>query len=274
MKRFLKIVLLVIILLMFTTISNAATNATISLIPNEETFKSGDTVKVQIFITNFTREGTQKAVELKLKYDSNILQYKEIEFSDGWNGKISENGTGLVAAKSSQVTATEVIAEITFIVKQNASEGETSIIANEIISSADGDEVKLSNAITNINVIANTKTSTPVKTQDNSEDDSDDDFEDSNKYYSSSSSDDDDLFNYENTEGYISSSNDDETQYSFDDYNDSNDNYNNNIEESNDITTSNNDYPKTGSEKIIIPMGISGLISLGAFLGYKKYKMY
>ncbi len=160
MKRVVRIVLLIAFVVCLSTISRAA-EVSVNLSPDKQKVEQGSEVKISVSINGFTREGTQKAIEAKLIYDNEKLQYKDINWNDGWTGSISSDGTGLAANKSTQIDENESIAEITYTVKQNATIGNTSIEIQEVLTSSDGDEVTASNNQTSIEIIQ------PVSGDDN-----------------------------------------------------------------------------------------------------------
>ncbi len=150
MKRIISALIVIMIILSLTTISMAA-EVSVSLKPEKEKVEPGAEIKVSLIVNNFTRTGTQKAIEAKVEYDNTKLEYKGISWSNGWTGSLSEDETGVVANKSSEVKESEVIAEITYLVK--AEEGKAEIKASQILTSADGDEVEASDTKTEIEIV-------------------------------------------------------------------------------------------------------------------------
>ena len=152
MKKIVSILILIALIISCATISRAA-DASMSLSPDKTKAEKGAEVKVSIIINNFTREGTQKAVEAKITYDNQKLEYKGINWGEGWTGKISGDGTGMAANKSAELNTQEKVAEITYTVKENAEIGNTIITAEEILTSSDGDEVLASDVEETIEII-------------------------------------------------------------------------------------------------------------------------
>ncbi len=147
-----KIVTVIIFILCITTISMAS-NVSVSLSSDKTNVKKGEEVKIKISIKNFTREGTQKALEAKLEYDSEKLEYKSVNWKEGWSGVISTDGTGIAIAKSEEVNEDETIAEITYLVKENVEKGNTNVKIKEILTSANGDSVEADDAEVTISIL-------------------------------------------------------------------------------------------------------------------------
>ena len=152
MKRLISILILIAIIVSIATISNAE-EASITLIADKEKLEKGEELKVSIIINNFTREGQQKAVQAKIAYDNQKLEYKGINWGEDWTGEISGDGTGMAANKSVELSTQEKVAEITYTVKENAEIGNTVITADEIITSSDGDEVSANSVSTTIEIV-------------------------------------------------------------------------------------------------------------------------
>ncbi len=142
MKRLTSILILIAIIVSIATISNAE-EASITLSANKEKLEKGEELKVSIIINNFTREGQQKAVQAKIAYDNQKLEYKQANWGDGWAGIISTDGTAIVATKAEEVGTQENLVEITYVAKENAKAGNTTVAAKEILTSSDGDEVEI-----------------------------------------------------------------------------------------------------------------------------------
>lgn len=151
MKKIVGILTLIVIIISLATISMAA-EVSMSLSPDADKVQLGNEVKVRFLAKDFTREGTEKAIEAKIEFDSEKLEYKSVNWNNGWTGNFSTDGTGMVAQKSSQVTANEVVVEIVYKVKDNATLGSTIIKASDILTSADGDEVEVASCQTSIEI--------------------------------------------------------------------------------------------------------------------------
>ena len=230
MKRIVKILVLMLILASFATVSMAA-DVSLSLSPSKTKVEVGQEVKVAITVRNFTREGIQKAIELKLGYENTKLEIKKVEGKNGWTVTTSSDKTGIVVSKNEEVNSSETVAEITFLVKEDATTGSTNITAQNILTSADGDEIEAANTSATIEIIK--KEVTP----------SDDDNQDV-----------DPNADKDKSKGQ-------EENKSKEGTNDKD-------------STSKKDYPYTGVEEYIIPIGIVAIFSAGAFIGYRRYKMY
>lgn len=152
MKKLISALIVIIMMLSLTTISMAA-EVSVSLSTLKEPAMQGKEMKVIFTVNNFTREGTQKAIEAKIEYDNTKLEYKSVSWNNGWTGSLSEDGTGIVVNKSSEVKESEEIAELTFLIKEDAEKGKTEIQVSEIVTSADGDEVEATEAKTEIEII-------------------------------------------------------------------------------------------------------------------------
>ena len=162
MKRIISALIVIMIILSLTTISKAA-EVSVSLNPEKEKVEAGTEIKVSLIVNNFTRTGTQKAIEAKVEYDNTKLEYKSVSWNNGWTGNISTDRTGMTATKSSEVKESEVIAEITYLVKAEAEEGKAEIKASQIITSAEGDEVEASDTKTEIEIVKKAAIEPPVE---------------------------------------------------------------------------------------------------------------
>ena len=143
---------IIILILCITTIS-MATNLSVSLNSDKTTVSKGEEVKIEISIKDFTRQGNQKAIEAKLEYDSEKLEYKNIDWKEGWTGVISTDGTGIATTKSGKISEDEPIVEITYLVKDNAKKGNTTIKIKEVLTSSDGDSVEANDAEVIISIL-------------------------------------------------------------------------------------------------------------------------
>lgn len=164
MKRIISALIVVITILSLTTISMAA-ELSVALNSEKEKVEQGTEIKISLIVNNFTRTGTQKAIEAKVEYDNTKLEYKGITWTNGWTGSVSADETGIVASKSSEVKESEVIAEITYFVKTEAEEGKTEIKASQILTSADGDEVEANDTKAEIEIVKKAAVEPPVITE-------------------------------------------------------------------------------------------------------------
>lgn len=80
MKKKISIIVSIILMTIvsLTTIIKAA-EVSVSLSPDKEKVEQAGEVKVSIVVNNFTRTGSQKAIEAKIGYDSEKIEYKGIE---------------------------------------------------------------------------------------------------------------------------------------------------------------------------------------------------
>ena len=161
MRKIISIVVLIMILASITTIS-MATDVTFSL-DSEEQAKVESEIKISIIANNFTRAGDNKAIEWKNVYDSEKLEYKEVSGKNNWNIQVSTDKTGFTATKQGVVSEEEVIAEITYVVKENAELGKTTFSIEEILTSADGDEVEAIDAQIELEILEKEEANTEEK---------------------------------------------------------------------------------------------------------------
>lgn len=246
MKRIVKIIVLMLILAGFATVSMAA-DVSLNLSPSKTKVEVGQEVKVTVTVSNFTREGTQKAIELKLGCESAKLEIKKVEGKNDWTVTTSSDKTGIVVSKNGDVNNSEIVAEITFLVKENATIGNTSITAQNILTSADGDEEEVANISTTIEIIE--KEEEPIEPGEDEggnqpgKEDSDKGKQDNGKTTKDGDS--------KGTEKEAGTS-----------------------KETKDDTTSKKENPYTGVEDVILPIGIVAIFSVGTFIGYRRYKAY
>ncbi len=158
MKKVVSIITL-IILIMISTVSMAA-DASLNISFDNSKVEAGDEIKTSLTVKDFTRDGDNKAIELKLSYDTTKLEYKSISWKNSWTGTISSDKTGVVASKTGEVSSSETVAEITFKVKESTAVGNISISASDIVTSADGDELQSANASGSFEVV---KLSSPTQ---------------------------------------------------------------------------------------------------------------
>ncbi len=244
MKKILKILVLVFILVSFATISKAA-NVGVTLTPSSKKVKKGAEVTVEIKVNNFTREGDQKAIEMKLGYDTNALEFKSYQGKNNWSIVKSSDNTGFVASKEGTVNSTETVMAITFKVKENAALGSTRVTVSDILTSSDGDEEETEPASTTIEVIAKESNSETPDNENENEGTGENDGsgKDSNLDGKGKNND---------TQGAKGDGEEDGT----------------------DKSTSNNGHANTGTTKIILPIGFAGIISVISFLAYRKYRVF
>lgn len=247
MGRIKKILILMLILIGFATISMAA-NVELNLVPSKEKVEVGSEFTVAIQVKDFTRAGTQKAIEARLEYDTDILEYKGYkEKNDDWIVIISDDHTGFIASTGSEVSNPETIVVLTFKVKKDAILGYTEIAAKEIITSADGDEETSEPTNVKVEII---EKSTKDGDDSNPETDGGKDKNGADKAV------------------------DDEDKNANPENNKKDENDGSNASKDADESKSKNGYPKTGAEKIILPIILLGIISLIAFVRYRKYKVF
>ena len=246
MKRIIKILVLMLILAGFATISLAA-NVSLNLTPSKTKVEVGQEVKVKISVNEFTREGTQKAIELKLGFENSKIEIKKVEGKNGWTVTTSSDKTGIVASKESEVSSNEEVAEITFAVKADAQLGNTQITAQNILTSADGDEEEAVNTSTVIEITK--KEAEPI----NPGEDGDGEDEGGNQP-GKEDSDNGGQNNGKSTKDGDSTGTGNGT--------------------AKDDTTAKKENPYTGVEDVILPIGIVAIFSVGTFIGYRRYKAY
>ena len=152
MKKIVSILVLISVIVSITTIVNA-TDLSMSLSPDKEEVEKGSEVKVMVAINGFTRAGDQKAVQAKISYDSQKLEFVKTSWQSGWTGTASADGTGFSMIKSGTIEEQENIVEITYKVKEDSSIGNTTITADKIQTSTDGDSVMLNSASVAIEIV-------------------------------------------------------------------------------------------------------------------------
>ena len=152
MKKSIKIFLIILMLISFATIVNAA-DVTMSLKPEKEKIEQGSEIKVQLIIKDFGRTGNMNALEGKIVYETEKLNYKKIEYKNNWGGQVTEDGTGMTLNKSGTIEKDEVVAEITYEVKETAELGKTKVALTNINTSTDGDEIEVNNIETEMEIV-------------------------------------------------------------------------------------------------------------------------
>ena len=152
MKKSIKIFLIILMLISFATIVNAA-DVTMSLKPEKEKIEQGSEIKVQLIIKDFGRTGNMNALEGKIVYETEKLNYKKIEYKNNWGGQVTEDGTGMTLNKSGTIEKDEVVAEITDEVKETAELGKTKVALTNINTSTDADEIEVNNIETEMEIV-------------------------------------------------------------------------------------------------------------------------
>ena len=152
MKKSIKIFLIILMLISFATIVNAA-DVTMSLKPEKEKIEQGSEIKVQLIIKDFGRTGNMNALEGKIVYETEKLNYKKIEYKNNWGGQVTEDGTGMTLNKSGTIEKDEVVAEITYEVKETAELGKTKVALTNINTSTDADEIEVNNIETEMEIV-------------------------------------------------------------------------------------------------------------------------
>lgn len=152
MKKTIRIVLAMLILIGIATVVNA-TDTNIILKPEKEKVEQGSEVKVQLIIKDFGRTGKKYGIEGKLLYEAEKLENVKVINKSNWDKTVSEDGTGLVFSKSEAVEKDEVIAEITFKAKETAELGKTKVTLSKINTSTDGDEIEVNNIETEMEIV-------------------------------------------------------------------------------------------------------------------------
>ena len=140
MKRiFIISFILIVILIMFATISNATDIANITL-STVDTANKGDNINVAIVVKG-TQAGVQ-GIQGTLNYDSNILEYvSNSTEKEGWKITGYNNTTGIFLAEITNVTDsgcfvynTEKVVSFNFKVKDTTSLKETKINLSNVIA--------------------------------------------------------------------------------------------------------------------------------------------
>lgn len=305
MKKTIRIVLAMLILIGIATVVNA-TDTNIILKPEKEKVEQGSEVKVQLIIKDFGRTGKKYGIEGKLLYEAEKLENVKVINKSNWDKTVSEDGTGLVFSKSEAVGKDEVIAEITFKAKETAELGKTKVTLSKINTSTDGDEIEINNIETEMEIVkkeeqtppdAGEKTLTsieitnlPTKTT----------YTEGEKYstagmkvtakYSDGTS--KEITNYtfspytalkttdkkiviSYTEGKETVQNEVEITVKARSTGNDNNNHNNTVNVitiRKDNTVADKEYPKTGAERIVLPIILLAVISGTAYIINKKYK--
>ena len=152
MKKIISI-LVILVVLMISTVSMAA-GTCVGLAFDNAKIEAGKEVKLSITVNDFTESGENNAIEFKLTYDSEKLEYKSTKGVNDWAMQASKDGTGFVGTKSGTVGKTEKIAEITFKVKDDAEVGKIDVSASDILVAVDiNPEMELSNVTNSLEVI-------------------------------------------------------------------------------------------------------------------------
>ena len=152
MKKIISI-LVILAVLMISTVSMAATT-NVGLAFDNAKIEAGKEVKLSITVNDFTESGENNAIEFKLTYDSEKLEYKSTKGVNDWAMQASKDGTGFVGTKSGNVGKSEKIAEITFKVKDNVEAGKIDVKASDILVAVDiNPEMELSDVTKTLEVI-------------------------------------------------------------------------------------------------------------------------
>ncbi len=152
MKKIISI-LVILVVLMISTVSMAATT-NVGLAFDNAKIEAGKEVKLSITVNDFTESGENNAIEFKLTYDSEKLEYKSTKGVNDWAMQASKDGTGFVGTKSGNVGKSEKIAEITFKVKDNVEAGKIDVKASDILVAVDiNPEMELSDVTKTLEVI-------------------------------------------------------------------------------------------------------------------------
>lgn len=312
MRKTVKIFLILLMLISFATIVNA-TETSMSLNPEKKEIEQGSEIKVQVIINDFGRTGSMNALEGKMEYDAEKLNYKKVEYKNSWGGQITADGTGMALNKSGTIEKNEAIAEITYEVKETAELGKTKISLINITTSTDGDEVEVNNIETEVEIVKKGSTETKNKVLSNikitkapskikyTEGEKVDttgmeitaEYSDGttkkvtdytiDKTSALTVSDKKIIISY--TEGEVTKTvsqsitvskksetpQDNNDKSNGNSQKDTNNNANNGNSQK-DGTTAKGTYPKTGAEKIILPIIVLVAISTGTYFAYKKNK--
>ncbi len=310
MKKSIKIFLIILMLISFATIVNAA-DVTMSLKPEKEKIEQGSEIKVQLIIKDFGRTGNMNALEGKIVYETEKLNYKKIEYKNNWGGQVTEDGTGMTLNKSGTIEKDEVVAEITYEVKETAELGKTKVALTNINTSTDGDEIEVNNIETEMEIVkkeeqtppdAGEKTLTSIEitnlptktTYTEGEKFSTAGMKVTAKYSDGTSK---EITNYTfspndtlkttdktiiitYTEGKVTKTAEQVITVTKKETGDNNNNNNNNkpnntvnvITIRKDNTVADKEYPKTGAERIVLPIILLAVISGTAYIINKKYK--
>ena len=146
-------ILVILTVLMISTASMAATT-NIGLAFDNAKIEAGKEVKLSITVNDFTESGENNAIEFKLTYDSEKLEYKSTKGVNDWAMQASKDGTGFVGTKSGNVGKSEKIAEITFKVKDNVEAGKIDVKASDILVAVDiNPEMELSDVTKTLEAI-------------------------------------------------------------------------------------------------------------------------
>lgn len=312
MKKTVKIFLILLMLISFATIVNA-TETSMSLNSEKKEIEQGSEIKVQVIINDFGRTGSMNALEGKMEYDAEKLNYKKVEYKNSWGGQITADGTGMALNKSGTIEKNEAIAEITYEVKETAELGKTKISLTNITTSTDGDEVEVNNIETEVEIVKKGSTETKNKVLSNikitkapskikytegekvdttgmeiTAEYSDGTSKEITNYTFSpnatlKTTDKEIIISY--TEGEVTKTvsqsitvskksetpQDNNDKSNGNSQKDTNNNANNGNSQK-DGTTAKGTYPKTGAEKIILPIIVLVAISTGTYFAYKKNK--
>lgn len=305
MKKSIKIFLIILMLISFATIVNAA-DVTMSLKPEKEKIEQGSEIKVQLIIKDFGRTGNMNALEGKIVYETEKLNYKKIEYKNNWGGQVTEDGTGMTLNKSGTIEKDEVVAEITYEVKETAELGKTKVALTNINTSTDGDEIEVNNIETEMEIVkkeeqippdAGEKTLTSIEitnlptktTYTEGEKFSTAGMKVTAKYSDGTSK---EITNYtfspytalkttdkkiviSYTEGKETVQNEVEITVKARSTGNDNNNHNNTVNVitiRKDNTVADKEYPKTGAERIVLPIILLAVISGTAYIINKKYK--
>lgn len=208
----------------------------------------------------------------------------------------------MAVSKSGEISTAETVAEITYVVKENAEKGNTTISAKEIITSSDGDEVEASEVETTIEIIEAGEnpeeptekelssievTILPTKTKYTTGEKFDKTGMKVTAKYSDGSSKEIEGYTYSPAGELKTSDKEITISYTEGDITKTakvgitvtsgtgNNNASNGGATSGnkvDNTTADKEYPKTGAKTVILPIFIIAILAIVSYVGYKRYR--
>lgn len=247
MKKIASLLIMIAMIIGLTTVVKAA-DATIIINASPDPVAPGQEVKVTIDVKDFTRNGDNKAIEAKISYDANVLEYKSKTAGSGWN-VTSSDGTSIVASKGETVSAQESVVTLVYTVKSSTTEKNTIISVTDILTSSDGDEESAKDVSKSITIEKKSeeKPSNP-KDDPNSNQDNDDNSgnNDNNK---------DNEYKEQEEKKPTSAETEKENKKTTDD------------------TQAKTNYPNTGIKRVVFSVLVLIIIAIVTYIGYRKNKI-
>ena len=250
------IIVLLLNICLFSNISFAATDSySMTLIPDKQTIKAGDTISIAVKISNINIQTGEKGIgayEATLVYDSNVFSSVQFAAASNWDSPTYNISNGKFASVRSDATCSnesQNVAIIKLTVKDSVSAQNTTISLKNISCSNGESTISTKDISTTLNI-----SSSSSSNNSNNSNNTNNNNNPSNNNNSNNS-------NTTNNSSNNNSSN-------------NNKNQNNSVVKPNNSTTNNSKLPQTGEYDFIIFTIIIVLIVIGiyGYFNFRKYK--